>query len=138
VPPSGEDRPDDTGSQRVPYDPARATDPDVVVYRISGAFFFGAAGTVSGVLDRIADRHRALILDFAAVPFIDTTAANAIAAVVRKARRNAVAIYVSGAEPPVKRALVSRGVDAPSAEYLATIDAAWGRAHAVLRGPDQK
>jgi SulP family sulfate permease len=138
VPPSGEDRPDDTGSQRVPYDPARATDPDVVVYRITGAFFFGAAGTVSAVLDRIADRHRALILDFAAVPFIDTTAANAIAAVVRKARRNAVAIYVSGAAPPVKRALVSRGVDAPSAEYLATIDAAWGRAHAALRGPDQQ
>ncbi len=36
------DRPD-TGNGRAPYDPALATDRDVVTYRISGAFFFGAA-----------------------------------------------------------------------------------------------
>ena len=115
--------------------PERIEHPDVVVYRISGAFFFGAAGTVSGVLDRIADRHRALILDFAAVPFIDTTAANAIAAVVRKAHRHKVAVYVSGAAPMVKRALVSRGIDAPLTEYQTSIDAAWTQAHAALRVP---
>ena len=132
VPPSVEDRPDSANGERLPYDPARATDPDVVVYRITGAFFFGAAGTVSGVLDRIADRHRALILDFAAVPFIDTTAANAIAAVVRKAHRHKVGVYVTGAAPMVKRALISRSVDGPAAEYLSTIDAAWRRAHIVL------
>ena len=132
VPPSVEDRPDSANGERLPYDPARATDPDVVVYRITGAFFFGAAGTVSGVLDRIADRHRALILDFAAVPFIDTTAANAIAAVVRKAHRHKVGVYVTGAAPMVKRALISRSVDGPAAEYLSTIDAAWRRAHLVL------
>ena len=38
-----------------PTMPALATDPDVVVYRISGAFFFGAASAVGAVLDRIAD-----------------------------------------------------------------------------------
>jgi len=135
VPPSVEDRADGANGDRAPYDSARATDPDVVVYRISGAFFFGAAGTVSGVLDRIADRHRALILDFAAVPFIDTTAANAIAAVVRKAHRHKVAVYVSGAAPMVKRALVSRGIDAPLTEYQTSIDAAWTQAHAALRVP---
>ena len=132
VPPSVEDRPNSANGERLPYDPAPATDPDVVVYRITGAFFFGAAGTVSGVLDRIADRHRALILDFAAVPFIDTTAANAIAAVVRKAHRHKVGVYVTGAAPMVKRALISRSVDGPAAEYLSTIDAAWRRAHIVL------
>ena len=135
VPPSVEDLPDSANGERLPYDPPRATDPDVVVYRITGAFFFGAAGTVSGVLDRIADRHRALILDFAAVPFIDTTAANAIAAVVRKAHRNKVMVYFSGAAPMVRRALISRSVDGPAAEYLSTIDAAWRRAHFVLGLP---
>jgi SulP family sulfate permease len=133
VPPSAEDRPDDKGNERMPYDSARATDPDVVIYRITGAFFFGAAGTVASVLDRIADRHRALILDFAAVPFIDTTAANAIAAVVRNAHRHKVAVFISGAVPMVRRALVARGVDAPVAQYQSTIDTAWIEAHQALR-----
>src|SRR3982074_2012468 len=35
------DRPDN--DDREPYDPGLATDPDVLVYRITGAFFFGAA-----------------------------------------------------------------------------------------------
>ena len=35
-----------------------AADPDVLVYRITGAFFFGAASTVGAVLDSIADSAR--------------------------------------------------------------------------------
>src|SRR5690606_25860646 len=38
VPPVAEDQPD-TGPDRRPYDPAIAADPDVAVYRITGAFF---------------------------------------------------------------------------------------------------
>src|SRR5690606_14742575 len=38
-----EDMADDAGGGRTPYDGVTATDPNVVVYRISGAFFFGAA-----------------------------------------------------------------------------------------------
>ncbi len=43
----GEDRPD--SEDRTPYDAALATDPDILVYRITGAFFFGAAPV--GVVD---------------------------------------------------------------------------------------
>ena len=50
---------------------------DVLVYRITGAFFFGAASTIGGVLDGIADQRKAFVVDFAAVPFLDSTAANA-------------------------------------------------------------
>ncbi len=130
VPPVVDDKADTANVERVPYDPSVSADPDVVVYRISGAFFFGAAGTVSGVLDRIADRHKALILDFAAVPFIDTTAANSIAGVVGKAHRHSVAVLVTGASPAVRRALVKRGVDAPRAEYAQSIADALPLAHA--------
>jgi SulP family sulfate permease len=52
----------------VPYDEATSTRRDVIVYRISGAFFFGAAATIGSVLDRIGDQHRALIVDFSQVP----------------------------------------------------------------------
>jgi SulP family sulfate permease len=126
------DKADTANGERVPYDPSRGADPDVVVYRISGAFFFGAAGTVSGVLDRIADRHKALVLDFAAVPFIDTTAANSIEGVVRKAHRHGVVVIISGAATAVRKALAARGIDTPIAEYVADIEDGWTRAHWLI------
>ncbi|RUU06877.1 SulP family inorganic anion transporter, partial [Mesorhizobium sp. M7A.T.Ca.TU.009.01.3.2] len=49
------------------YDANEAADADTVVYRISGAFFFGAASTVGTVLDRIADQRKNFILDCSAV-----------------------------------------------------------------------
>ena len=50
-----DDRADDGNGDRVPYDSGLAADPDVLVYRITGAFFFGAASAVGTVLDGIAD-----------------------------------------------------------------------------------
>src|SRR6266850_2252387 len=76
-----DDRADDGNGDRTPYDAGLATDPDVVVYRITGAFFFGAASTVGTVLDSIADSRKAFVVDFAAVPFLDSTAANAMSRV---------------------------------------------------------
>ena len=54
-----DDRADDAhkGGRR-PYDVSLATDPDVLVYRISGAFFFGAAASVAAALDRIGQHPR--------------------------------------------------------------------------------
>ena len=37
-------------AERRPYDPTPASDPDIVDYRISGAFFFGATGAVAAAL----------------------------------------------------------------------------------------
>jgi SulP family sulfate permease len=135
VPPIVEDKADNANGQRRPYEARLAADPDVVVYRITGAFFFGAAGTVSAVLDRIADRHKALVLDFAAVPFIDTTAANSIEGVVRKAHRHGVVVIVSGAAPVVRKALTTRGIDGPLAEYAINIQKAWTRAQERIGSP---
>ena len=66
-----EDRPDSVdGNGRAPYDVDLATDPDVVVYRISGAFFFGAAAGVGAALDRIGERPKAYVIDLSAVPLV--------------------------------------------------------------------
>ena len=64
-----------------------ATDPDMLVYRISGAFFFGAAASVAAALDRIGEHPKAYVIDFSAVPVIDSTAAATIAGFARKATR---------------------------------------------------
>ncbi|MEO8756814.1 MAG: SulP family inorganic anion transporter [Devosia sp.] len=130
VPQVPEDIADEVGGPR--YDPALATDPDVAVYRITGAFFFGAAATVGGVLDRIADRHKAFILDFSAVPFIDSTAANAIEGIAHKAGRSGVLLLIAGASAATVKTLETHGVVAPAAIFSASLDEAVASAHAAL------
>jgi len=125
-----DDRADDGNGDRVPYDSSLAVDPDVLVYRITGAFFFGAASTVATVLDSIADTRKAFVVDFAAVPFLDSTAANAMSRVAAKARRQGIKLFITGASPTVRRALLTHGVRPPRAKYRETI----ARAVADIKG----
>src|SRR5712675_2079580 len=111
------DRADDGNGDRVPYDSRLAADPDVLVYRISGAFFFGAASTVGTVLDSIADTRKAFVVDFAAVPFLDSTAANAMSRVATKAKRQGIRLFITGASPTVRRVLLTHGVRPARARY---------------------
>lgn len=129
VPPIPEDQADSAGADRGRYDPVIATDPNVAVYRITGAFFFGAASTVGSVLDRIADQHRAFVIDFSAVPFIDSTAANTIEGIARKAARHHVVLLISGTAPAVRKSLTSHGVRPPEVIYESTIETAITAAH---------
>jgi SulP family sulfate permease len=119
----GRDRPD-TGNGRGRYAPETATDPDVAVYRISGAFFFGAAASVGAVLDRMAEHPRAYVLDVSGVPVLDSTAAATIAGFVRKAERRGAAVYVAGARPSIRRVLLTHGVRPPHVRFRSTLDGA--------------
>jgi SulP family sulfate permease len=121
APPAVEDLPDTVNGDRRRYDASEASDPDTVVYHISGAFFFGAAATVGTVLDRIADRRRNFVLDCSKVPFLDSTAANVINGAARKASRAGVRFYIAGASPAVRRMLLSHGVRQPHARYGASV-----------------
>ena len=129
-----EDRADDGNGDRVPYDSRLAADPDVLVYRITGAFFFGAASTVGTVLDSIADTRKAFVVDFAAVPFLDSTAANAMSRVAAKANRQGIRLFITGASPTVRRALLTHGVRPPRARFRETI----ARAIADIKGQREK
>ncbi|HTN98132.1 MAG TPA: SulP family inorganic anion transporter [Nordella sp.] len=126
---AADDRADDSNGERRPYDAALASDPEVVVYRISGAFFFGVASTVGAVLERIADQHKGFVLDFSAVPFLDSTGANVIAGVVKKAVRHGVKVYVTGASFDVRKELAKHEVKAPEVLFLARIEDAVGAIH---------
>jgi len=118
-----EDKPD-FDDERGRYDSSLATNPNVVVYRITGAFFFGAASTVGAVLDRIADLRKSFIIDFSAVPFLDSTAAKTIFGVVQTATRHGVRVTITGASVPVRRKLITHGVKRPLVAYAASIDQA--------------
>jgi SulP family sulfate permease len=119
-------------SERQPYDAAIATDRDIIVYRISGAFFFGAAASVAAALDRIGEQPKAYVIDFSAVSVIDSTAAATIEGFVRKATRKRATIYVAGALPAVRRLLLTHGVRLPQVHFAATTDTAIAAARAHI------
>jgi SulP family sulfate permease len=130
VPLVAEDRADTVQS----YDAGLAADPTIVVYRIYGAFFFGAAASIGSVLDRISDQHRALIVDFAAVPFLDSTGAHVMEGLARNAHRRGVRLYVAGARPDIRRALMTHGLHPPGVLFEPSVEDALSaeRAYAVI------
>ncbi len=79
-----EDRADGETSERTAYEPQ--TGGDLVVYRIAGPFFFGAASQVSLVLEQIGAPPKAYVLDLSSVPLADQTAAQTILIFAKKAR----------------------------------------------------
>lgn len=108
----------DTGTR---YDPVEASDDDVLVYRLRGAIFFGAASAVGSVLERIADRPCAFVLDFSEVPLLDSTAARSIEMLARKMERRGGVLYLTGTSPEIRRVLIAQGVREPKVRYFPVI-----------------
>jgi SulP family sulfate permease len=102
------------------YDATQATSRDVIVYRISGAFFFGATARVLTVLERLGATPRTFVLDFADVPLIDSTAAHSLMAFVNKLRRSGTTVVFAAVRQPVRRILVRAGLKPPLIRYAAT------------------
>ena len=111
-----------------PYDAAAVMDADIVVYRIHGAFFFGAATTVGAVLDRIASQPRAFVVDFTEVPFLDSSAARMIVVLANKLARTQGQLFLTGTNPDARRTLVTLGLREPGVTYCDTIAQAVSRA----------
>ncbi|MCF3975108.1 SulP family inorganic anion transporter [Paracoccus salsus] len=114
----------DSAHPREAYDEDLAANPDVVIYRITGALFFGATASIGSVLDRIQDTHKALIVDFSGVPFLDSTGANMIEGLAHKAHRQGVALWLTGATRDVQRVFVTHGLRRPLVHHAKTVDEA--------------
>jgi SulP family sulfate permease len=109
----------DDARPRGHYDAKAAADRDVLVFRINGAFFFGATARVLPVLDQIGAPPKVFVLDFSDVPLIDVSAAHALGGVVQKLRRSGTAVYFSAARPSVRRALNKAGLKPPLVAFAA-------------------
>lgn len=109
----------DNVDSRKRYNAGQATNRDVMVYQISGAFFFGATARVLGVLERVG-APRLLVLDFKDVPLIDTTAARSLVAFVNKLERLGTSVVFAAARPTVRRTLNRAGLKPPLVRYSAT------------------
>ncbi|WP_411224691.1 SulP family inorganic anion transporter [Marivita sp. S2033] len=114
----------DTAHPRGDYDEEQAQNPDVVIYRITGALFFGATASIGSVLDRIQDTHKALIVDFSTVPFLDSTGANMIEGLAHKAQKRGVSLWLTGASREIQRVFATHGLEPPVVHYATTVDEA--------------
>ncbi len=131
LPMMDEDRPDTVnGNGRTPYNAVPATDPDVVVVRISGAFFFGAAAAVGAALDRIGEAPKTYVVDLSAVSLLDSTGAATLESFVRKANRRGVIVQIAGATRAVRRTLLVHGIRRPRVRFISSVAEAVAAGHA--------
>jgi SulP family sulfate permease len=107
-------------------------DRDIIICRISGAFFFGAAASVGAALDRIGAQPKAVIVDFSAVPILDSTAAATIEAFLSKAHRRGTPIFIAAADASVRHTLKSFGVKRPMVRFSADLKHALTAARAEI------
>jgi sulfate permease, SulP family len=128
------DKADEEGSERLAYDPAIATDADILVYRISGALFFGATASLNSVLDRTG-RPKLFVLDLSEAPLVDSTAAKALEHFVHRLRQSGTLVYFAGASRPVRRVLLTAGLRKPLVRYAASADAAIAYGREFLASP---
>nr|WP_316654391.1 SulP family inorganic anion transporter [uncultured Gellertiella sp.] len=117
-----------------PESPKEGLPADILLYRINGVLFFGAAPQAGPLLDRVANGYCYVVLDCSGVPFMDSTAANLIEGALRKAERRQTMTYIAGASKPVRMALESHEVCEPRVIFTATADAALGRIAAHRSG----
>lgn len=109
---------------RTAYDPHLASERDILVHRISGAFFFGSAAAVAVALDRLSEHPRAYVLDLSGVPMLDSTAAATIEGFLRKAHRHHAQVHIAGAPVAVRRTLLAHGVRPPHVAYWGSLEEA--------------
>ncbi len=110
----------DTSGDKAEIDATRTIGHDMMVYRINGAFFFGATARVSLILERLAVHPKVFVLDFRDVPLIDSTAAHSLAGFTARLRRSGTKVYFAAARPSVRKILLSAGLDEPDVRYVAT------------------
>jgi SulP family sulfate permease len=111
------------------YDPEDATSPAMVVCHLRGPYFFGAAARLGSVLDRIADRPQAFVVDFTDVPFIDSSGARSFEVLARKTARRGGMLYFVQVNDEVRAMLEKHGLAEGHLRYrpdVATVEAELG------------
>ncbi|MCB1360352.1 MAG: SulP family inorganic anion transporter [Rhodobacter sp.] len=107
----------------------------ILVYRIQGAFFFGAASAVGAVLERIGDHHRALVVDFTETAMVDSTAIHTVEGLLTSAARKGVVVVLAGVSPALADQFAGHGIAAPEVEFAPTARDGVRRARVLLGEP---
>jgi SulP family sulfate permease len=113
---------------------AQNVPPGVVVYRIEGPFFFGAAEKLETALMRHATVPRVVIFRMRTVPAVDATGLRALEIMRDKFHRKGTQLILSGVQPQPMKVLYNAGfVDKIGMDNLcANLDMALARARQLL------
>lgn len=90
---------------------------------------------MSGVLERIGEMPRILVLDFSEVPIVDSTAAKALERFAEKLGKSGSMVFLTGASPSVRRVLIKAGLSKPLVRYAKSAEQAVALARPKLE-PD--
>jgi sulfate permease, SulP family len=106
----------------------------VLVYRIEGPFFFGAAEKLETALERYNDVPRIVIFRMRNVPAVDATGLHALEIMLDKFHRRGTQLILSGVQPQPMKVLYKAGfVDKIGLDNICgNIDVALTRARAIL------
>lgn len=97
---------------------------DVLVYRLTGAFFFAAAGNVAVILERLPIPPRAFIFDFRDVPLADSSAAKSLERFAHRLHKAGAVFVIAGANMQVRQVFQRAGLREPLVHYAEDLGAA--------------
>src|SRR6266853_1274649 len=108
----------------------------VLVSRIEGPFFFGAAEKLEAALTRYAESPKIVIFRMRNVPAIDATGLHALEVMLEKFHRKGTKLILSGVQPQPMKVLYKAGfVDKIGLDNVcANIDVALERSRQLLGG----
>lgn len=109
----------------------------VLIYRIEGPFFFGAAEKPEAALGRYSSVPRVVIFRLRTIPAIDATGLHALEVMLDKFHRKRTQLVLSGVQPQPMKVLYNAGfIDKIGLDNVcANIDAALERARMILQKP---
>ncbi len=82
----------------------------VVIYEISGPFFFGAADKFLSAMENMGKKTRVLIIKMKHVPSMDATALHAFSKIVRLCRKKSVRLLLTGVQDQPLAAMKNSGL----------------------------
>jgi SulP family sulfate permease len=84
----------------------------VLVYRIEGPFFFGAAEKLESTLERAQLGVETVVIRLGRVPFMDATGLHTLAEIVRRFQRRKIRVMLCGLHDAIGAPLESAGIRA--------------------------
>ena len=99
-----------SGAAHEDIDPEVVLPRNVLVYRIEGPFFFGAAEKLERTLERAPMGISTIVLRLGRVPFMDATGMQTLGEVVDRFRRRGVRVMLCGVHAELRDSLAEAGV----------------------------
>jgi SulP family sulfate permease len=84
--------------------------PSVLVYRVEGPFFFGAAEKLESTLERVQLGVETVVLRLGRVPFMDATGIHTLAEIVQRFQRHRVRVILCGIHEELRGTLEAAGI----------------------------